>query len=137
MLSSNYLNNNGIPSSSKINNSGATRGAQKSCELNNFGKSLASAYLQEEYNSNIEVLTSYLNLCKACLSISRILGNSNFDKRVFNLGIAEKMSFLLLKHALCRLNIIQDRMFIGGENILWLTEWQSFKNSGRYTEIST
>lgn len=53
------------------------------------------------------------------------------------MGIAEKMSLLLLKHSLCRLNIIQDRMFVGGENFLGLTEWQSFKNTGRYTEIST
>lgn len=118
MLSTNCVNNNGVPS-----NTGMTRGAQKSCELNNFGKSLASAYLQEEYNCNIEVLTSYLNLCKACLSISRVLSNSNFDKRVFSLGNAEKMSFLLLKYSLCRLNIIQDRMFMGGENFLGLTEW--------------
>lgn len=71
------------------------------------------------------------------LSIARILNNSNFDKSSFteHLGLVEKTSFILIKHSLGKLTKINERMYAASENILNLSEWVTFRSSGKYAEI--
>lgn len=69
----------------------------------------------------------------------RIVNNSNFDKANFSQSncLLEKVSFILLKNAMMKLSKVNEKMYANGDNIFNLSDWNTFKVSGKYTEIQT
>lgn len=54
----------------------------------------------------------------------KIVKNSNFEKGGLHGGLVmEKIYFILLKHAMMKLNKVYEKMYICGENVLNLTDW--------------
>ncbi|EAR99151.2 Serine/Threonine kinase domain protein (macronuclear) [Tetrahymena thermophila SB210] len=115
------------------------RYAQKSSDFTSFQSNFINSLVQQENYSSSDILNNYLNFCKLLSNLVRIINNSNFDKMAFQSSnfLLEKITFILLKNAMIKLTKVNDKMYANGENIFNLNDWNTFKISGKYTEMQT